>query len=80
MENLQLNINNVHIRYEDQFDELNQFVCDITAQKLQVQSCDSKWTPGFVDLSQSECSYKLVELENLAVSCDRDPVINVTGK
>lgn len=34
---------------------------------LVAESCDSSWTRGFTLLGDSVCSYKLLELQNLAV-------------
>lgn len=68
MENLQLKIRDVHIRYEDSFSVPNEAVCfGITMDSLSVQSCDANWVPGFTHWSSSMESFKLLEMQKLAV-------------
>lgn len=73
IENLQLKINDVHIRYEDSLtiDNLN-FGCGIKIESLSAQSCDSNWIPGFTSAwNQNIASYKLLELRSFSFYWDR---------
>ncbi|XP_050302982.1 intermembrane lipid transfer protein Vps13D isoform X2 [Anthonomus grandis grandis] len=68
LENIQLKIKNVHIRYEDSFSVPGQTVAfGITIDSLTAQSCDSNWTPGQTQSSQGTHSFKLLELEEFAL-------------
>ncbi|KAJ8920133.1 hypothetical protein NQ315_011790 [Exocentrus adspersus] len=67
VENLQLKIQDVHIRYEDCFSLHEQPVAfGVTIESLIAQSCDSNWLPSFVHTGKSE-SFKLLELQNFAL-------------
>ncbi|XP_076466689.1 LOW QUALITY PROTEIN: intermembrane lipid transfer protein VPS13D-like [Babylonia areolata] len=71
LENIQLNVKDVHLRYED--DKTNPacpFACGITIKKLSVHSTDSSWVPKFVSHDAADTMYKLVDLQSLAVYCD----------
>lgn len=68
MENLQLRVRDVHIRYEDATSAEGSAVAfGVTMESLTAQSCDSVWTPGFSQWESSGTSYKLVEMQKLAV-------------
>ncbi|KAK5644974.1 hypothetical protein RI129_006274 [Pyrocoelia pectoralis] len=68
MENLQLKIRDVHLRYEDDFSIPNEVVSiGITMDYFYVQSCDANWVPGFLHWSSSEESYKILEMHRLAI-------------
>ncbi|XP_055691450.1 intermembrane lipid transfer protein Vps13D isoform X2 [Lutzomyia longipalpis] len=70
VENLQLKISDVHIRYEDSITVPNQrFACGVTVEWLSAQSCDSNWRPGIAS-GQSVASFKLVELQSLSLYWD----------
>uniref|UniRef100_A0A1B0D2C6 Uncharacterized protein n=1 Tax=Phlebotomus papatasi TaxID=29031 RepID=A0A1B0D2C6_PHLPP len=71
VENLQLKISDVHIRYEDSITVPNhRFACGITVEWLSAQSCDSNWQPGFTS-SQNTASFKLLELQALSLYWDK---------
>ncbi|KAK7503179.1 hypothetical protein BaRGS_00005444, partial [Batillaria attramentaria] len=73
LENIQLNVKDVHLRYED--DKTNParpFSCGLTIKKLSVHSTDSTWVPKFVSHDSADIMYKLVDLQNLAVYCDNN--------
>ncbi|KAF7280409.1 hypothetical protein GWI33_006075 [Rhynchophorus ferrugineus] len=71
LENLQLKIQDVHIRYEDSFSNPGKNVAfGITIDSLTAQSCDNNWTPGFVSSGKGDHSYKLLELQNFAIYWD----------
>lgn len=72
VENLQLKINDVHIRYEDSLTVPNhRFACGIQIESLSAQSCDPNWLAGFTtNWSQHSATFKLVELHNLSLYWD----------
>uniref|UniRef100_A0A8D8MD60 Vacuolar protein sorting-associated protein 13D n=1 Tax=Cacopsylla melanoneura TaxID=428564 RepID=A0A8D8MD60_9HEMI len=71
VENLQLNITDVHIRYEDELTVPgSMFAMGIAIDSLEAQSCDDQWVPG---LSKSDLlghSFKLVQMNNLSIYWD----------
>ncbi|XP_060085097.1 intermembrane lipid transfer protein VPS13D-like [Ylistrum balloti] len=73
LENLQLKIKDVHIRYED--DELVPncpFAFGVTIKSLSAQSTDEEGTPKFVSTSLADMVYKLVDLQNFSCYLDTD--------
>ncbi|KPJ12217.1 Vacuolar protein sorting-associated protein 13D [Papilio machaon] len=74
VENLQLKLTDVHIRYEDAVTCAPQtFACGLTVQSLTAESCDANWVRGFTLLADADCSFKLLELQQLAVYWDPMP-------
>lgn len=72
LENLQLKINDVHIRYEDEITIPNyKFACGITIESLTAQTCDMNWIPSSTSSWNQEISYKLVELKSFSIYWDR---------
>lgn len=70
VENLQVQICDVHIRFED-FNASNLFSCGVTLESLSAHSCDQNWIPKFIQRDPSDLmSFKLVELQNMAVYID----------
>lgn len=71
VENMQLNIKDVHIRYEDSVSIPNhRFAFGITIDSLSAQTCDANWQPGQSAGATSSASFKLVELQSLNVYWD----------
>uniref|UniRef100_A0A182P4B8 UBA domain-containing protein n=1 Tax=Anopheles epiroticus TaxID=199890 RepID=A0A182P4B8_9DIPT len=72
IENLQLTVNGIHVRYEDALTIPNQhFACGIKIDSLSAQSCDATWTPGkTANWSTQHLTFKLVELSNFSVYWD----------
>ncbi|XP_050076311.1 intermembrane lipid transfer protein Vps13D [Anopheles maculipalpis] len=72
IENLQLTVNGIHVRYEDRLTIPNQhFACGIKIDSLSAQSCDASWTPGkTANWSTQHVTFKLVELTNFSVYWD----------
>ena len=72
VENLQIEINSVHIRYEDDISIPGRpFACGFYLESLAAQTCDDAWSPKFVHRdpaapSQQIMAFKLVELQNMA--------------
>lgn len=66
----QLKVKDVHIRYEDSATCGSAFACGLTVASLAAESCDSEWRRGFTLLPPDGCSFKLIELHQLAVYWD----------
>lgn len=72
VENLELKIKNVHIRYEDSITSPNsRFACGMTIESLSARTCDSHWMFSFMSAwTQSTAWFKLVELEAMSFYWD----------
>jgi vacuolar protein sorting-associated protein 13D len=72
VENLQLNIKDVHIRYEDQITiPERHFCCGLTIESLTAQSCDSNFVPGFTaNWATQQATFKIVELNSFSFYLD----------
>ncbi|XP_071113916.1 intermembrane lipid transfer protein VPS13D-like [Haliotis cracherodii] len=71
LENIQLHVKDVHIRYEDEY--LNPscpFACGVTIKNLSAQSTDRSWMSKFVSSSDSDTMFKLADLQDFSVYCD----------
>ncbi|KAK3583966.1 hypothetical protein CHS0354_033760 [Potamilus streckersoni] len=76
LENLQLKVQDVHIRYED--DQLNPacpFAFGVIIKKLSAQSTDGTWAPKFVSRYDADMMRKLVDLQNFAMYLDTNAVL-----
>lgn len=70
IENLELKIKNVHIRYEDAAITVHdqRFACGVTIDSLSARSCDANWMAGFSSSwNQTGASFKLVELTSMSI-------------
>lgn len=70
IENLELKINNVHIRYEDAAITVpdQRFACGVTIDSLTARSCDANWITGYsTSWNQTCASFKLVELTSMSI-------------
>lgn len=77
--NLQVEIKNVHFRYEDAIAVPGHpFALGVTVKELSAVSTDSNWKPTFVQ-STSEINHKLAVLDSLAVYWNTDAKL-FTGK
>lgn len=45
--NVQVNVKNIHIRFEDKSDPENEFAFGITLHEFAINSTDANWIPGF---------------------------------
>lgn len=72
VENLQLNVRNVHIRFEEAGSSPGRVIAfGVTLEGLTVQSCDSSWNPLSSSVGNaSECSFKTLQLSKFGVYCD----------
>ncbi|CAK9827070.1 Intermembrane lipid transfer protein Vps13D [Anthophora retusa] len=69
IENLQLNIKDVHIRYEDgvTMSDGTGIALGVTIGALTAQSCDASWIPGSTSWNLTDASFKLMELDRLSI-------------
>lgn len=71
IENLQLKIKDVHIRYEDNITvDGKVFAAGVQIESLTAQSCDDSWNPSFVSCSSKE-SFKLMEMTGFSIYWDQ---------
>ncbi|XP_014665862.1 PREDICTED: vacuolar protein sorting-associated protein 13D-like [Priapulus caudatus] len=71
MENLQLRISDVHIRYENSdIYPGHTLACGITISALSAQSTDENWEPKFVTRDAANMMLKLVELQDFSIYWD----------
>lgn len=65
----------MHIRYEDATTCARGFACGLAAAALSAESCDAAGRRGFTTLPAGDdgCSFKLLELQRLAVYWDPMP-------
>ncbi|XP_044592109.1 vacuolar protein sorting-associated protein 13D isoform X2 [Cotesia glomerata] len=71
IENLQLNIKDVHLRFEDITRPSHPVALGITIKALSAQSCDASWTPGSTSWNSNDASFKLMQLDGLSVYWDK---------
>ncbi|KAK0393450.1 hypothetical protein QR680_000217 [Steinernema hermaphroditum] len=67
--NVQLILTNVHIRYEDDVSLPNHhpFNCGARIQKISVQTTDPQWKSGFVQPKEGENVFKILDLQGFSV-------------
>ncbi|ORY77300.1 vacuolar protein sorting-associated protein vps13 [Protomyces lactucae-debilis] len=79
IDNLQITIRNIHIRYEDSLSSPgNPFSVGLTLAEFSALSTDSDWQPAFVQGSD-KLTYKLAKLSSLAVYWNTDAE-SIAGK
>lgn len=68
VDNLQVTIKNIHLRYEDMNQLFAKEACSvgITLSELSAVSTDSSWTPSFVSMTQ-DITHKLLTLNSLCM-------------
>lgn len=94
VDNIELNVRNVHVRYEDRVtNPKHAFSVGVTWESLKMQSTDRHWNPCFVDLVaeikrrleesgkylEKLLAYKLFKLEHFAVYWDPFPGTSSDG-
>ena len=80
VDNLQVSVKNVHIRYEDSVaDPGHPFALGITLREISAVSTDENWKPTFIQNS-STTTHKLATLGALAVYWDSDAKLLGSGK
>ncbi|KAF2076434.1 hypothetical protein CYY_002237 [Polysphondylium violaceum] len=70
IDNLQLYIDSVHIRFEDKTDN-NWFAVGVTLNKLNTESTDENWVPTFLK-NDSSIIHKTIDLDQLSVYWNTD--------
>uniref|UniRef100_A0A0W0G3E4 Putative vacuolar protein sorting-associated protein vps13 n=1 Tax=Moniliophthora roreri TaxID=221103 RepID=A0A0W0G3E4_MONRR len=76
--NLQITVKNIHIRYEDKFSVPGHpFAAGVTLASFTAVSVDDKWQPAFIE-STAGAIHKLGKLESLAVYFDTDS-LSISG-
>ncbi|KAL8703518.1 MAG: hypothetical protein Q9201_003303 [Fulgogasparrea decipioides] len=80
VDNLQVSIKNIHIRYEDTISAPGHpFALGLTLKELSAVSTDENWRPSFVQ-STSGTTHKLAVLGELAFYWNTDATLFGTGK
>jgi len=67
LDNLQVKIANVHVRYEAQHTPKEPFAAGVVMRLLQIQSTDASWKQSYNSDGASELVHKLFQLEHFAV-------------
>ena len=68
VDNLQVEICDVHLRYEDTESVPSQVMACGVSLSLSAQSCDANWVPKFVQREAGDMmAFKLIELQNMSV-------------
>ncbi|RZC42308.1 vacuolar protein sorting-associated protein 13D [Asbolus verrucosus] len=68
IENLQLKIQDVHVRYEDSVSIPGKCMAfGVTMESLSAQSCDANWVPGFSHWAKGAESFKILEMQKFAI-------------
>lgn len=68
IDNIQISINSVYIRYEDNISSIEPFAVGISFKGIQAATCNSNWETEFI--SDSAITHKLVLLEEISVFLD----------
>lgn len=72
VDNLQITIKNIHLRYEDQDTFTKEpYAIGLTLQELSAVSTDENWIPGFI-MGVSDLSRKLTTLKSLEIYWETD--------
>jgi len=72
VDNLQISINNIHIRYEDKLsDGGHPFSVGLTLSEFSAVSTDGNWTPTFIE-GETSTIHKLIKLGSLAMYWNTD--------
>lgn len=80
VDNLQISIKNVHLRYEDSVASPGHpFAAGVTLKELSAVSTDSEWNPTFIQ-STSDTTHKLAVLGALSVYWNTDATLLGTGR
>ncbi|KAG9302115.1 hypothetical protein G9A89_020549 [Geosiphon pyriformis] len=72
IDNLQISINNIHLRYEDKLsDPGHPFAVGLTLSEFSALSTDKNWNPTFIE-NETQSIHKLVTLGSLAIYWNTD--------
>lgn len=79
IENVQIVIKNLYIRYEDDITSQDKFAFGLMFQELKAETCDQSWEPKFV--IDQPMLHKLITLKNFAIFFDfNTEMISLTEK
>ena len=70
IENVQLVLEKVYIRYEDEVTGSLKYSIGVVLEKLTADTCDFNWVPKYVE--ESQLCYKLLKVSSLFVFCDHN--------
>ena len=68
IENVQLTIEKVYIRYEDKITSPFNYALGVVLERLTTETCDQYWNPMYT--SDSVMVYKLMKINSFSVFCD----------
>jgi vacuolar protein sorting-associated protein 13A/C len=71
VDNVQISIKNIHIRYEDKISNKDPFSVGVSIEELSAHSTDENWMEAFIS-SSTGLIHKLLKLSNLAVYWNTD--------
>eukprot|EP01132_Coremiostelium_polycephalum_P006743 gene6743-8360_t len=70
IDNLQIVVNKVHIRFENRNDLGRLYAIGVTLDKISAQSTDEWWNPSFIDSSKTHTIRKLAEMNSFGFYID----------
>ena len=87
VDNLQVQINGIHIRYEDVTFDKKPLSMGLTLQKFEAKTMNENWEPEFIDRTQTANKYKPLQkhiaLSSMGLYCkpqdSMDQMITVIG-
>lgn len=75
LRNLELQISNIHIRYEDNFSKPEHpFSAGFTLDSIEIKTTDENWNPTYLKEDKTFIN-KLVSLISIAIYCNSDDVL-----
>ncbi|KAF2077768.1 hypothetical protein CYY_000889 [Polysphondylium violaceum] len=72
IDNLQIVINKVHIRFENRNELGKLYAVGLTLDKLSAQSTDDNWMPTFIDSSKTQMIKKLAVMDSFGLYIDEN--------
>lgn len=73
--NLELQISNIHIRYEDNFSKPEHpFSAGFTLDSIEIKTTDENWSPTYLKEDKTFIN-KLVSLISIAIYCNSDDIL-----
>ena len=74
VDNIQVSIKNIHIRYEDSVGLSQPLSLGITMEKLDIETTNENWESQFIDRTINENNFKpmmkIINLSNFGFYCD----------
>ncbi len=73
VDNIQVSIKNIHIRYEDSMNFQEPLSLGLTMEKLEIETTNEQWEPEFIDRTHQENKkkplLKMINLSNIGFYC-----------